>query len=142
MTADPFGNLRDWGPVLDTLEQLFQNGRLDDCQPGLIRILRYQGNWRLREEALKRVVRIARPGRPLIDQVMHIVADDNLYYEVRILGARALVALMAQYRRLSPAGVPVAEELPVAEKLRHLLDVPQPPFFSQALHTCLHGLNG
>jgi hypothetical protein len=34
-----------------------------------------------------------------------------------------------------------AAALPVAEKLRHLLNVPQPPFFTHALNNCLHGLN-
>ena len=139
MTPDPFGNLRDWGPVLETLEELAHNGRLDECQDGLVRILRYPGNWRLREEALKHIPRIARPGLPLINQVLHIVADDNLYFEVRILAARALVSLIEQHRRLS-APTPTPDEPPVAETLRRLRSVPQPPRFEQALDDCMQEL--
>jgi len=135
LTPDPFGNLRDWGPVLQTLEELAHNGRLDECQDGLIRILRYPGNWRLREEALKHIPRIARPSRPLMQQVLHIVADDNIYFEVRILAARALASLIAQHWRLSPPG-PAPDEPPVAETLRRLRSVPQPPRFEQALEDC------
>lgn len=139
MTPDPFGNLRDWGPVLETLEELAQSGRLDECQAGLVRILRYPGNWRLREEALKHIPGIARPDRPLMEQVLHLVADDNLYFEVRILAARAMVNLVAQHRR-SSAPTPAPDEPPVAETLRRLRSVPQPPRFEQALDDCLHQL--
>lgn len=137
MTSDPFGNLRDWGPVLDTLEELARNGNLDKCQDGLVRILRYPGNWRLREEALKHIPRIASPTRALMEQVLHIVADDNLYFEVRILAARALVSLLERHRRRSSPQFTI-EELPVAETLRRLTSVPQPPHFQQALEACLN----
>lgn len=139
MTPDPFGNLRDWGPVLETLEELAHNGRLDECQDGLVRILRYSGNWRLREEALKHLPRVARPDPPLIHQVLHIVADDNLYFEVRIMAARALVSLVARHRRWS-APTPTPDEPPVAETLRRLRSVPQPPRFEQALDDCMQEL--
>ena len=139
MTQDPFGNLRDWGPVLDLLEELVNSGRLDDCQTGLIRILRYQGNWRLREEALKMVGRIAHPGEKLVAQVLRIVADDNIYYEARILASQALSALAPNWRRqaVPPAATDVQA---AADKIRQLLSTPQPPFFHQALSHCLQAL--
>jgi hypothetical protein len=139
LTPDPFGNLRDWGPVLETLEELAHNGRLDECQDGLVRILRYPGNWRLREKALEQIPRIARPSPPLMNQVLHIAADDNLYFEVRILAVRALGSLIAQHRRLS-SPPPAKVEPPVTETLRRLRSVPQPPRFQQALDACLHEL--
>ncbi len=49
MKKDPFGNLADYQPVLELVHDLADKGELAECQPGLIRILRYKGNWRLRE---------------------------------------------------------------------------------------------
>jgi len=93
MEKDPFGNLTDWGPVLDLLNELSENGTISKCQPGLIRILRYKGNWRLREEALKRVNKVENPCDELVLQISSLLADDNLYYDARILAGNALVQL-------------------------------------------------
>jgi len=76
MTQDPFGNLREWGPVLELLDELESNGKLAECQRGLVRILRYKGNWRLREEVLKRIGGIPSPSDELAGQVLTILSDD------------------------------------------------------------------
>ena len=55
MQPDPFGNLQDWGHAMELLTTLSDNGKLNECQPGLARILAFQGNWRIREETLKRL---------------------------------------------------------------------------------------
>ncbi len=134
---DPFGNLRNWGPVLDLLDRLDQTGRMEECQPGLIRILRYRGNWRLREETLKRLGRIAHPSRELIARVADIIADDDTYYEARILAGRALAELAQNARRTSAKDEDPDME-PVADVVRNLLGTPQPPIFDQALRQCLN----
>jgi len=94
MKHDLFGSLRDWGPVLELVDDLADNGQLAKCQPGLIRILRYKGNWRLREEVLKRVGEIKTPSSELVFQVLSILADDNIYYDVRILASEALIQMV------------------------------------------------
>jgi hypothetical protein len=96
---DPFGNLGDWGRVLGVLERLTHDGELEGCQPGLVRILRYKGNWRLREEVLTRVGTIQTPSDELVLQVLNIVADDNVYFDARILAAEALRQIMQNARR-------------------------------------------
>ena len=35
MKEDPFGDLRDWGRVLDLLDRLVEEGKLDLVQPGV-----------------------------------------------------------------------------------------------------------
>lgn len=129
MQQDPFGNLTDWGSVLDLLEKLGQNGGLAECQSGLVRILRYKGNWRLREEVLKRVGDIPNPCGELIGQVVSILADDNIYYDARILASEALVQLMKNTRNGFPCDINL-DVRRIAEKLR---STPQPPFFDAAL---------
>ncbi len=129
MRHDPFGNLTDWGQVLDTFDDLADSGRLAECQPGLIRILRFKGNWRLREEVLKRVGEIQTPSRELVLQVLATVADDNIYYDARIIAVDALVQLLKN----GPAGAH-AELAMAAQKLAEKLkSTPQPPFFDEAL---------
>ena len=125
MKDDPFGNLADWGLVVDTLEDLANNGDLSQCQPGLVRILRYKGNWRLREEVLKLLGKIKTPSRELADQLITILDDDNAYYDVRILAGNALIQLLRNTETFVGDNMHCATKK-VIEKLR---STPQPPFF-------------
>jgi hypothetical protein len=129
MKQDPFGNLMDWGTVLDIFEELANAGRLAECQPGLIRILRFKGNWRLREEVLKRVGEIQTPSEDLFRQVLYILADDNVYYDARVIAGDALSAMLKNIHAAS------YEELLTAVKklIEKLMQTPQPPFFGEAV---------
>ncbi|AOY60616.1 MULTISPECIES: HEAT repeat domain-containing protein [Desulfococcus] len=129
MKQDPFGNLTDWGTVLDLFEELGDNGTLSECQPGLVRILRYKGNWRLREEALKRIGEIQNPSDELISQVMTILADDNIYYDVRILAGEALTRILRNIDNDYSDKISM-DVRKITEKLR---STPQPPLFENAL---------
>lgn len=129
MEQDPFGNLTDWGPVLDTLGELADSGRLAECQPGLIRILRFKGNWRLREEVLKRTGEIKAPSRELVLQVLAILADDNIYYDARIMAGDALVQLLKN----GPADSAEDLTLTARKLVQKLKSTPQPPIFDEAL---------
>ena len=129
MKDDPFGNLLDWGPALDTLEGLANNGNLSRCQSGLIRILRYKGNWRLREEALKRVGEVQAPSKELVHQVIDILDDDNIYYDARIIAVDALVQLLKCEDAAGGDGMH-GQARKVVEKIKR---TPQPPFFEKAI---------
>jgi hypothetical protein len=136
MPHDPFGNLQDWGEVLELLDELAQNGRLVECQRGLVRILNYKGNWRLREEVLKRLDQIPEPTDDLIGQVLSILADDNTYYEARIMASKALTHLLKN-------GVKEARrELHLKSRkiIEKLCQTPQPPVFEKALKVCNQAL--
>jgi hypothetical protein len=129
MKKDPFGNLTDWGTVLDIFDELADAGRLAECQPGLIRILRFKGNWRLREEVLKRVGEIQAPSEDLFRQVLTVLADDNVYYDARVIAGDALIAMLKNIHAASN------EELSTAVKklIAKLKQTPQPPFFGEAV---------
>jgi hypothetical protein len=128
---DPFGSLTDWGPVVDQLRALEAGRRLDTCQPGLIRILRHKGNWRLREETLKRVGKIEAPSADLILQVLSILADDNLYYDARILAGDALMGLLGN----THDGLGGHMKTAVRKVVTRLMTSPQPPRLLEALKT-------
>jgi len=129
MKHDLFGSLRDWGPVLELVDDLADNGQLAKCQPGLIRILRYKGNWRLREEVLKRVGEIKTPSSELVFQVLSILADDNIYYDVRILASEALI----QWLRNVRVGFNGEIKISVQKAAERLRAIPQPVIFDNAL---------
>lgn len=129
MRNDPFGSLNDWGTVLVLLEALAENDQLEDCQPGLIRVLQYKGNWQLREEVLKRVGEIQSPTDKLVFQVLSIMGDDNIYYDVRILATEALIPLLKRVQDNSRGEIN-REAQKVVQKLK---STPQPPFLNDAL---------
>ena len=129
MTHDPFGNLREWGPALEVLDELAVSGKLAECQHGLVRILRYKGNWRLREEVLKRIGGIPSPSDELAGQVLTILADDNIYYDARILANNALIQwLKNSQRRLHQEFI-----LEIRKVIEKLSKSPQPPFFEETI---------
>lgn len=139
MDKDPFGNLLEWGAVLDQLDELRQKGGLADCQAGLIRILRFKGNWRLRETVLKLIPKIENPETRLCEAVLAIIMDDNIYYEARILASEALQQLLAHCRSRQTDRA-ILSLVPVADQLNLLMKTPQPPIFFNAVESCLQNL--
>jgi hypothetical protein len=129
MKADPFGNLTDWGPVMQLIEDLTESGGLDECQPGLARILGFKGNWRLREETLGRVRLLQDPSEQVIRQVINIVGDNNTYFEMRILACASLEALLGRSAHPFTSSL----QATLRKTLATQLAVPQPGAFQEAL---------
>ncbi len=125
MQPDPFGNLKDWGPVLELICKLADDGNLRECQPGLTRILRYRDNWRLREETLNRIGKISNPADALVRQVLNIIADENLYDEVRILACDTMMELLKN----SANTFDIQTEKELLEIVENLLSSQHPPQF-------------
>lgn len=130
MQEDDFGNLEEWGRVLTQLEQLRRDQLLDEHQDGLVRLLRCPDNWRLREAALEFVRNIKQPTEALVSAVLQILTDEELYYEVRVLAAEALVTLL-------PAARNRALEQRAVEQMHALLDATHPPVLHQAVQRVL-----
>lgn len=129
MKSNLFGNLMDWWPILDTLIHIKDEGDISRYQPGLIRILRYRGNWRLREEALKIAGQVQTPSKGLVHQVVTILNDDNIYYEARILAGNALIEMLNNSEGVTKDDL-FLEAFKIVEELRN---VPQPPIFDEML---------
>jgi hypothetical protein len=132
MTQDPFGNLQEWGRVLEDLNKAFQNGRGEDCQRGLIRILRYRGNWRLREETLQHIEDLQNPKEELINEVLKIVDDENIYYEARIIALHALMKILEK-----KINCPEQLTKEVKKVIYRINSTPQPPFFQEVIDNCI-----
>ena len=125
MGKDIFGNLYDWSDVLQQIENLRQSFSLDEHQPGLVRILRYRNNWKLRETVLDCIKELKQPDDSVIDAVLDIVMDDTVYYEQRILAADSLVQLCKKNEKAMKKFV---------EEVGKLVDAPHPSAFHKALN--------
>ena len=131
MSSDIFGNLMDWGQAIDKLNQLKQKKILNEHQPGLVRILRYRDNWRLRETVLNYVKDITNPSDDLLTEVLNIVMDENVYYDARIIAVDALASLMNNYKYNKESDR--IDKSDVNKKIKALLVSPHPPVFHEAI---------
>ncbi len=131
MSSDIFGNLMDWGQAIDKLNQLKQKKILNEHQPGLVRILRYRDNWRLRETVLSYVKDITHPSDDLLTEVLNIAMDENVYYDARILAVEALASLMNNYKNNKENDR--IDKNDVNKKIKALLVSPHPPIFHEAI---------
>ena len=142
MTTDMFGNLREWGRVLERLEGLRESGQLDDHQAGLARILRYKDNWRLRETVLEYIEDLDNPTEELLQEVSHIMMDDGLYYDARILLAARAVTTLIVLRENDGKEVKGLNRTGVMEKMDSLMGTPQPPKLTDTIRQSLEALRG
>ena len=130
-----FDNIKDWGIVLEKLEGLAKGKDLGNHQEELIRLLRFNDNWRLREAAIEALHAIDAPSFELIREVFRLVMREDLYYDVRILATDGLEKLFINL--LQEKNVDVENTIPLASEIidgmERSLASPQPPIFYNAL---------
>ena len=130
--GDIFGNLLDWGRVMEQIAELRDAGKLDEHQDGLRRILRYPDNWRLRETVLGCVKDLSAPSEEIISEVLAIMRNDNIYWEARVMAAEALGHVVG---RRESIGAELAHE--VVEAMEAILARTQPSQFHDAIRRSL-----
>ncbi|MBN1489001.1 MAG: hypothetical protein JXA69_03710 [Phycisphaerae bacterium] len=136
MRCSKAGNLDEWARVLERLDEWSREGTLEQHQEELVQLLGHPDNWRLREAALEAIREIREPTDALVRATCHILMDDGLYLEVRVLAAEALAALFERLRTRSDS--PVADiRHEVRETIHALLSSPQPPVMHQAARRIL-----
>lgn len=100
MKSDIFGNLMEWGEVLEKLKQLRDTETLNDHQTGLVRLLRYSYNWRLREAALSAIREVSQPTEELLRETLNLALNEEVYLEARTMAVHTLADLMIRDRRI------------------------------------------
>lgn len=120
---------------MDTLYLLIDSSTLDDHQEELIRLLRYDGNWRLRETAVEASATLRRPAIETVKQIVQLIKRDDLYYNIRIMASEALstlvpVILANQDMDKDLVRVFINE---ANHEVYELLSSPAPPIFHDAL---------
>jgi hypothetical protein len=135
MKGDTLGNLEQWGRALEQLDEWKRAGQLDSHQDDLLWLLRFRGNWRLREAALEMMALLQVPAPELIRQACDIMMNESLYHEVRILAAEAVAVLLSSERNPSALTEPLTDE--VRGRIHALLESGQPPVMHLALRRML-----
>lgn len=133
MDSDIFGNLIDWGHVIETLDRLKELKQLDKHQDGLTRILRYRDNWRLRETVLKHIVHLVEPTEELVQEVINITVDEDTYLDLRILAFDTLSHLIPLCIKCNDTKGRNLVEIAI-ENMNKLLNSPQSQIFHEAVH--------
>ena len=133
-------DLRDWQVVLDKLQELRDACILDDCQPGLARILRYRENWRLRERVLEYATDIRQPCSELLEAILAILSDEGTYINTRILAAEALRVLAPRGLKYDPTLSADLWRSSAIAKLEEILGRPQAPLFRDAVSLALRAI--
>ena len=131
---DIFSDLREWGTILNQIEELKRAGRLEEHQTGLVRILRYRFNWQLHHAVLEAVAELRSPSESLMSAICHIVADENCELGTRLLACDAVECLLRRLRNLGESDI--LERLAFAEA-RAILSISQPPVLRQAIERWL-----
>lgn len=132
MTNHSFGDLRDWGQVLDQLATLKASPELDDHQKALRRLLRYRQNWRLREAAIDAIGNLKTPSEELVSEMLAVVADEESYCELRVHAADVLASLLSTNQQSSgDASTSVAHH--AVQQMQELLESPQQPVLHEAI---------
>ncbi len=135
-----FGNLNDWGRVLDTLEKLSESKELDNCQDELIRLLRFDQNWRLREAAIESLHFVENPGLNLAREVNALTKRKDLYYDVRILATDGLEKLTTKIIKTKAFDKDLLKQFvrSIINDMDDLLASPEPPKFHDALQNSMN----
>jgi len=135
-----FGNLTDWGIVLDKLKQLSDSRELGNYQDELIGLLRFDQNWRLREAAIESLPLVENPGLNLAREVFSIIKRKDLYYDVRILATDSLEKLTTTIVNNKDFDKDILKQfvLSILSDLETLLASPEPPIFHDALQNSMN----
>jgi len=126
------GNLLDWGIVLDKLEAIKKEGRLDSIQDELVRILKYKKNWKLVEAALECVNEIKEPSAKLIEEVFNTAVDYQMCLDTRVMAINSLGKILIALKNSDEESSLKKNQLYIAMMYR-LLNTPQPPIFHDAI---------
>jgi hypothetical protein len=136
MEDHSFGNLMDWGRVLERLEKIKENSALDEYQNELIRILRYKENWRLTERVLEYAREIRHPVDELIGELCSILRNPTYCADSRVLAAGALSVLIPRKVKKT-VEYPKFEGASVVEVMREILKSPEAPIVHNAVSEAL-----
>lgn len=134
-----FGNLMDWGVVLDKLEAIRKEGRLDSVQDEMARILKCKNNWKLVEAVLECVPDIEEPSASLIEEIFKTAVDYQMCLDTRVMAINSLGSILVVLKKSNEDASLKKNQLYIA-MLYRLLNTPQPPIFHDAISKVIFAL--
>ena len=139
MNSDIFGNLREWENIPSQIAALAKDGKLNEHQGGLVRILRYKENWRLRELVLKSVRNLTIPSNELIMEILNILENEEIYWEMRLLAVDAIQDLLTRKDTVYE-GDRCNVTRSISERIQSLVNSAGPPILQDSLRNCLSAI--
>ncbi len=131
MSYDVFGDLQEWGRVLDQVQKMRADGAFDDHQQGLARLARYPFNWQLRQAGRRAIAELKRPCDEVIQVAVQIMMDEKNDMGTRLLAVQAVRGAL----RKGCGTISEPARLEAVTSIRDLLAKPQPP----VLHASARG---
>lgn len=129
-------NHRDWRIAIDKLLELKNAFILDDHQQYLCRILRQDGDWRLKERTLEFATEIRKPTNDLIEEICAVMTNRNTSINARILAADALRTLVPRNIRQT-MDYPKFRGTSVIRIMKDTLKAPEVPALHEAVTRAL-----
>ncbi|OPY82056.1 MAG: hypothetical protein A4E65_00984 [Syntrophorhabdus sp. PtaU1.Bin153] len=130
---------RDWRISLDKLLELKNASVLDEHQRYLCGILRYGGDWRIKERALEYAADIQKPTDDLLEDICAVMTNRNTSINLRILAADALRVLVPRKMRRTMA-YPVFRGTSVLRVMKDMLKAPEVPALREAITNALKAM--
>lgn len=131
MNNDALGNLDDWSVVLEKIQGIRNEHKLDAYQPELLRMLRYQYNWKLCKTALAYIKELQNPDIDIVNEVWNIMMDNKVSYNQRMLAADCLGYLYGQH---------LDSQDKIISGMHRLLNTPLPAHFHNTLQQIVQQL--
>lgn len=132
--SDIFGDLREWGTILNKLDRLTQTGNLEKHQRGLVRLLRYRFNWQLRLAAIQAAATLRAPSPEVADALLRVVGDEYSELGTRVSASDAVCDVM---RTLNASSWPEEIEESIRTFTDSFLGGPQSPTLRNAVERWL-----
>ena len=129
--------LADWRRMTARMEQLKASGGLGEAEFEMIAVLKFSSNVLLREQVLLQARHILAPSEGLVNALLDVVCNRQLFVDERTLAAQALGFLVP---RLDSE---VGDEQAKSEMIRRLtqtLDLPEAEVFRQAVTRVIAGI--
>lgn len=124
--------IREWGRMMSLIEFASSEKTLDSREQDLLWLLR-SPDPRFRGAALRAIRHLRYHSGPLMSELVRLVEDETLFSDMRVAAAQAFAHLVSR-RSMESSARPDQRLL---ERLRELLDRPQPADLARAMEDAL-----
>lgn len=124
--------IKEWGRVMSLVEFSTREKTLDSREHDLLWLLR-SPDPRFRGAALRAIRHLRYHSGPLMSELVRLVEDEGLFSDLRVAAAEAFAHLVSRGAMAGSGG----SDPRLLERLKGLLDRPQPSDLARALHAAV-----
>lgn len=124
--------IKEWGRMLSLIEFASSEKTLDSREHDLLWLLR-SPDPRFRGAALRAIRHLRYHSAPLMSELVRLIEDEALFSDIRVAAADAFAHLVSR----GPMNASVPPDRELIERLKVLLDRPQPSELARALQEAI-----